>query len=95
MLNNIFITPGHLYQVEQSHGERTRLFHAIRAVHMDIRCPQIRVDNLSTKIVDKRIYSSCRQRYADDEPLPSRRTTCRFYFERSLIVFARLLALAV
>ncbi len=54
-----------------------------------------RVDTLSTDVVDKGIYSCCRQRYADDEPLPSRRTTCRFYFERSLIVFARLLALAV
>ena len=48
------------------------------------------VDTLSTGIVDKRIYSCCRQRYADDEPLPSRRTTCRFYFERSPIVYARL-----
>ena len=55
----------------------------------------IRVDILSTGVVDKLIYTCCRQRYADDEPLPSRRTTCRFYFERSSIVFARLLALAV
>ena len=55
----------------------------------------IRVDTLSTGLSDKRIYSCCRQRYADDEPLPFRRTTCRFYFDRSLIVFARLLALAV
>ncbi len=55
----------------------------------------VRVDTLSTDLVDKRTYSFCRQTYADDEPLPSRRTTCRFYFERSWIVFAQLLALAV
>ena len=49
----------------------------------------LNVDALSTGVVEKDIYSVCRQRYADDKPfilLPSRRTACTAASERSWIV---------